>query len=109
MWDLFSSAELERREREHLNEARNADLARAVAAREADARAAQPSSSARVRIPAEGMRVGEVNAAARELIEGVFPPLWVHGEVTGFTRARTGHCYFTLRDGRAQLRCVMWR
>ena len=53
--------------------------------------------------------MSEVNAAARELIEGVFPPLWVHGEVTNFTKARSGHCYFSLRDADAQLRCVMWR
>src|SRR6185437_2810141 len=50
-----------------------------------------------------------VNAAARELIEGALPPLWVRGEVTNFTRARSGHCYFSLRDEEAQLRCVMWR
>jgi exodeoxyribonuclease VII large subunit len=62
-----------------------------------------------MRIPPEGMRVGEVNAAARELIEGVFPPLWVHGEIANFTKARSGHCYFSLRDADAQLRCVMWR
>lgn len=53
--------------------------------------------------------VSEVNAAAREVIEGVLPPLWVAGEVTNFTRARSGHCYFSLRDANAQLRCVMWR
>lgn len=53
--------------------------------------------------------VSQVNDAARELIEGVFPPLWISGEVANFTRARSGHCYFTLRDEGAQLRCVMWR
>ena len=104
MWDLFTSAEADRRGREPLNEARNEDVARAVAAREAET--GRPT---RMRIPPEGMRVGEVNAAARELIEGVFPPLWVHGEIANFTRARSGHCYFSLRDGVAQLRCVMWR
>jgi exodeoxyribonuclease VII large subunit len=104
MWDLFTSADADRRAQEPQNEARNADLARAVAARQADA-----GARGTVRIPAEGMRVAEVNAAARELIEGVFPALWVHGEVSSFTRARSGHCYFSLRDADAQLRCVMWR
>jgi len=104
MWDLFTSAESDRRAREPLNEARNEDLARAVAAFDAD-----PPPRAHVRVPMEGMRVSEVNAAARELIEGVFPPLWVHGEVSNFTKARSGHCYFSLRDADAQLRCVMWR
>jgi exodeoxyribonuclease VII large subunit len=59
--------------------------------------------------PGDQWTVSEVNAAARELIEGVFPPLWITGEIANFTRARSGHCYFTLRDEGAQLRCVMWR
>jgi exodeoxyribonuclease VII large subunit len=59
--------------------------------------------------PAEEWTVSRVNAALKELVEGVLPPLWVVGEVANFTRARSGHCYFTLRDEGAQLRCVMWR
>jgi exodeoxyribonuclease VII large subunit len=59
--------------------------------------------------PGAQWSVSEVNAAAKELIEGVFPPLWITGEIANFTRARSGHCYFTLRDEGAQLRCVMWR
>ncbi|MBW3572900.1 MAG: exodeoxyribonuclease VII large subunit [Gemmatimonadetes bacterium] len=39
----------------------------------------------------------------------MFPALWVSGEVGNFTRARSGHCYFSLRDRDAQVRCVMWR
>lgn len=92
-WDLFSSAEA----------ARNEALARTVAAERAD-------SGFRLAVrPAEEYTVSAVNAVAREVMEGVFPPLRVAGEVTGFTRARSGHCYFTLRDAGAQLRCVMWR
>ena len=53
--------------------------------------------------------VSQVNDAAKELIEGVFPPLWISGEISNFTRARSGHCYLTLRDDDSQLRCVMWR
>lgn len=104
MWDLFSSAEEDRRAREPLNEARNEDVARAVAAREVETGRRTP-----IRVPTEGIGVSEVNARARELIEGVFPPLWVHGEVANFLKARSGHCYFSLRDADAQLRCVMWR
>jgi len=33
----------------------------------------------------------------------------VEGEVSNFTRARSGHLYFTMKDAAAQLRCVMWR
>lgn len=35
--------------------------------------------------------------------------LWVEGEVSNFTRASSGHCYFTLKDVESELRCVMWR
>ena len=105
-WDLFTSAaDVARRESGGLNEARNEDVARAVAARQAEAAFRAP----RIDVPGDGMTVAEVNAAARELIEGVFPPIWVHGEVTNFTKAKSGHCYFSLRDADAQLRCVMWR
>lgn len=51
----------------------------------------------------------QVNRALRRLLEGSFRELWVVGEVTGFKRARSGHCYFTLRDDGAQVRCVMFR
>src|SRR5690554_4251303 len=35
--------------------------------------------------------------------------VWVEGEVSNFTRASSGHLYFTLKDDAAELRCVMWR
>jgi exodeoxyribonuclease VII large subunit len=53
--------------------------------------------------------VSQVNALAREVLEGAFPPLWVAGEVSGFKRYPSGHCYFTLKDETGQLGCVMWR
>lgn len=53
--------------------------------------------------------VSQVNEAVRTLLEGSVPPLWVSGEVANWKRAGSGHCYFTLKDESAQLRCVMWR
>ncbi|HSG82306.1 MAG TPA: exodeoxyribonuclease VII large subunit, partial [Gemmatimonadota bacterium] len=53
--------------------------------------------------------VSQVNALARELLEGSLPLIWVAGEVTGFKQYPSGHCYFTLKDKMAQLGCVMWR
>ncbi|MBF8299380.1 MAG: exodeoxyribonuclease large subunit, partial [Dehalococcoidia bacterium] len=35
--------------------------------------------------------------------------LYVTGEVTNFSHASSGHCYFTLKDGDSQLRCVKFR
>ncbi len=100
-WDLFSSAEAVRNELARVP--RNEDLARAVAASWADRGFPRQPGAGRE------WTVSDVNAAARELVEGVFPPLRVTGEVANFTRARSGHCYFSLRDAGAQLRCVMWR
>jgi len=51
--------------------------------------------------------VSQVNRAVRQLLEDTVEPLWVSGEVANWTRARSGHCYFTLKD--AQLRCAMFR
>lgn len=53
--------------------------------------------------------MAEFAARARQLIEGGLPLTWVAGEVSNFTRAASGHCYFSLKDASAQLRCVMFR
>jgi len=53
--------------------------------------------------------VSQVNRAVRNLLEGTLPPVWISGEVGGWKRATSGHCYFTLKDEQAQIRCVMWR
>ena len=37
------------------------------------------------------------------------PLLWVAGEISNFPRAPSGHCYFSLKDERAQVRCVLFR
>jgi exodeoxyribonuclease VII large subunit len=53
--------------------------------------------------------VSELNLLARQLIEQNIALLWVGGEVSNLTRAASGHCYFSLKDERAQVRCVMFR
>ena len=52
--------------------------------------------------------VSQVNRAVRSLLETAVDALWVAGEVTNWTRSRQGHCYFTLKDDKAQLRCVLF-
>jgi len=47
--------------------------------------------------------------AARRSVEAGIGPLWVRGEISGFKAYQSGHWYFTLGDGQAQVRCVMWR
>ena len=65
--------------------------------------------------PSRDARGGEawsVAALARALADSLwarFGVVSVQGEISGFTRASSGHCYFALRDESAQLRCVMFR
>ena len=35
--------------------------------------------------------------------------MWLAGEISNFSRAASGHLYFTLKDAGAALSCVMWR
>ncbi|RPI44582.1 MAG: exodeoxyribonuclease VII large subunit [Betaproteobacteria bacterium] len=46
---------------------------------------------------------------ARDLLERALPLMWVRGEISNFTCAPSGHCYFTLKDAGAQVRCAMFR
>lgn len=43
------------------------------------------------------------------MLERNFPLAWVSGEISNFTRAASGHWYFTLKDDAAQVRAVMFR
>ncbi|GAB4147800.1 MAG: exodeoxyribonuclease VII large subunit [Candidatus Promineifilaceae bacterium] len=55
--------------------------------------------------------VSELTRYIRELFDIDFrlQDVTVSGEISNFTRARSGHLYFTLKDSGAQLKCVMWR
>jgi len=55
--------------------------------------------------------VGELTAYIREMFELDYrlQEVEVTGEISNFTRAASGHLYFTLKDAAAQIKCVMWR
>ena len=53
--------------------------------------------------------VSELNRRARGIVESGLPLQWVSGEISNFTRAASGHCYFSLKDAQAQVRCVLFR
>ena len=53
--------------------------------------------------------VGELVAAVRTSVERSFTDVYVEGEISNYRPAGSGHLYFTLKDGSAQLRVVMWR
>ncbi|MBD3336340.1 MAG: exodeoxyribonuclease VII large subunit, partial [Candidatus Eisenbacteria bacterium] len=53
--------------------------------------------------------VSEVTAMVRGALEEALPPLAVEGEISNLRRPVSGHTYFTLKDARSQLRCVLFR
>lgn len=55
------------------------------------------------------LTVTELTRGLGDLVEAEYDDVWVEGELSDFTRAASGHCYFTLKDEEAQIRCVMWK
>ncbi len=53
--------------------------------------------------------VGALCRAVADVLDSRFNPVAVRGEISGFTRAASGHCYFTLKDASGQLRCAMFK
>jgi exodeoxyribonuclease VII large subunit len=85
--DLFAAAEAERLTREQSGRPGEGD----------------ESEGSRV-----AYSVGALNRLVRELLDTSLPPLWVAGEVANWKRSSRGHCYFSLRDAEAQVRCVLF-
>ena len=59
-----------------------------------------------------GARVWPVGALCRavgDALDARFNPVAVRGEIAGFSRASSGHCYFSLKDAQGQVRCAMFR
>ncbi|MBC7962687.1 MAG: exodeoxyribonuclease VII large subunit, partial [Steroidobacteraceae bacterium] len=55
------------------------------------------------------LTVSRLTALLRGVLEENFEQLWVQGEVSNLSLPSSGHCYFTLKDSGAQLRCVMFK
>ena len=66
-----------------------------------------PSESDTVAAPL--WSVGALCRVIADHLDARFNPVRVTGELIGFTRASSGHCYFTLRDSQGQLRCALFR
>lgn len=54
-------------------------------------------------------RVADLVSAVRTTVERGYTDVWVEGEISNFRPAQSGHLYFTLKDGEAQIRIVMFR
>ena len=53
--------------------------------------------------------VSELTRSIRSTLEAKFRSVWVEGEVSNYKLHPSGHQYFTLKDQRAQVSCVIWR
>ena len=58
---------------------------------------------------AEIFSVSDLNKAAKSLLEGHFPMVFVEGEISNFSVPASGHWYLTLKDEGGQLRTAMFR
>jgi exodeoxyribonuclease VII large subunit len=58
---------------------------------------------------AEAISVLDLASAAKDLLEGGIPRLWVRGEVSGLKVYPSGHWYFTIKDASASLSAVVWK
>src|SRR5215475_872770 len=53
--------------------------------------------------------VSELTRQIRGILETKFAAVWVQGEISNYKLHPSGHQYFTLKDQRAQISCVVWR
>jgi exodeoxyribonuclease VII large subunit len=87
-------------------EAEEAKPRRSAAAR---APQVQPTSEPSVTTEAKVWSVAGLVQSVRGLVERSYGQVSVEGEISNWRPAASGHCYFTLKDGEAQLSAVMFR
>ncbi len=58
---------------------------------------------------ADALSVHDLTSAAKDVLEGAFPKLWVRGEVSGMKAYPSGHWYFNLKDADSQISAVVWK
>ena len=57
----------------------------------------------------EIISVSEVNNLAKGLLERDLSNVWIQGEISSFTAHGSGHWYFTIKDKKSSLSCVMFK
>jgi len=60
-------------------------------------------------LTARAWTVSALCRAVSDALDVQFNPVKVRGEISGFARAASGHCYFSLKDESGQIRCAMFR
>jgi exodeoxyribonuclease VII large subunit len=51
----------------------------------------------------------ELSDSIRGALERGFTNIWISGEISSTRLIPSGHCYFTLKDSEAQIKCVCWK
>jgi exodeoxyribonuclease VII large subunit len=61
--------------------------------------------------PKNVLSVSDLTGYLRQVLESdeILQDLWVAGEISNYSRPASGHLYFTLKDNKAAIKCVMWR
>lgn len=61
--------------------------------------------------PKNVLSVSQLTGYLRQLLESdeILQDVWVQGEISNLAKPSSGHLYFTLKDGDAAIKCVMWR
>ncbi|MEM8659649.1 MAG: exodeoxyribonuclease VII large subunit [Pseudomonadota bacterium] len=59
--------------------------------------------------PPPCLSVSQLNRQVKSLLESHFDFIWVEGEISNLAKPSSGHWYFSLKDGSAQVRCAMFR
>lgn len=59
--------------------------------------------------PSQAWTVSALCRAVADCLDAQFNPVTVRGEISGFSRAASGHCYFSIKDDTGQIRCAMFR
>lgn len=54
-------------------------------------------------------QVSELNQSVGQTLARSFPLVWLEGEVSNLSRPQSGHCYFSLKDDKAQIKCALFR
>ena len=59
--------------------------------------------------PTRAWTVSALCRAVADSLDAQFNPVSLRGEISGFSRAASGHCYFSMKDDTGQIRCAMFR
>jgi exodeoxyribonuclease VII large subunit len=58
--------------------------------------------------PSEPVKIAALNQKMRQALEQIWDRVWITGELSNLAAPRSGHLYFTLKDGAAQVQCVLF-